>query len=48
MAAACPRNTPVLRRFITDVASIMGRLLYGIGTFTHGSLHLYKTVYHYY
>ena len=45
---AHPRKAPMLKRLITDIASIMGRLLYGIGTFAHGSLQLYKTVYHHY
>ena len=46
MVAACPRKVPTPKRLITGIASIKGRLLYGIGMFAHGSLQLYKTVYH--
>ena len=45
MAAAHPRKVPTLKRVIMGIASITGRLLYGIGTFAHGSLKLYETVY---
>ena len=45
---AHPRKVPMPKRLIMGIASIKGRLIYGMGTFAHGSLQLYKTVYRHY